>query len=395
MKLIFVSDSKNNVILEGEYYHYLIVKGARANRGEKFVCAFDGELSRVQNGKRYTIAELLIKYIRANGPFYLDPNTTPRSRHPKRRIEEVLFSLYNQNADGFRIRVTNRKGTRFTNYNSVPTDEAKLFQHNVIVELTKHNIRDDDVGTYVHTNGTFFVDADSRIVGTCNGMFFFTDYAVGLFELLQKVGVWAVTKGALKAVIGKARVPFATIVWAYHHGLIPDTVKADKAILSVHRYFTTMELEVDHLTGNKSNNYLYALALIRRDINTSLGRRRNSIKEPFYFYTVYSHETGKLLVKCGFDKESQRYERLFSFNLCSGKGGEEYQNCFNTFKKKAEAAGCLTKEPPKDNLLSYWADPCRATSEGDPHMELLGKRLDSFREYSDGMFDEVPVVEGT
>lgn len=391
MELIFVSDSKNNVILEGEYYHYLIVKGARTNINDKFVCAFDGELSRVQNGERYTIAELLIKYIQDNGPFYLDPNTTPRSRHPQKRIEEVLFSLYNQNAAGFRIRIANRKKIRFANYNSIPADEAKLLQNNKVLELTKHNIRGDDVGTNVHTNGTFFVDADSRIVGTCNGKFYFTDYAAGLFDLLQKIGVWAVTKGALKAVVGTARVPFATIVWAYHHGLIPEDVEADKAILAVHRFFTTMELEVDHLTENKSNNCLYALALVHGNTNTSLGNRRNSIKEPFFFYTAYRHDVSKLLVKCGFDQDNQHYERRFFFDL-TRKGEEEYRKCFNEFKKKAEAAGYLTKEPEKDNLLSYWADHCRPGEENNPLAKLPTEPLASFYKYSNGAFNDMPEI---
>lgn len=114
-------------------------------------------------------------------------------------------------------------------------------------------------------------------------MTFYTDYDAGLLSLLQKIGAWTVGKGALKAVVGKDRIPFSTIVWAWHHGLILDGVEANKAILAAHRYFTTLGLEVDHLTGNKSNNCLYALALVHGDINTSLGTRRNSIKEPFTF----------------------------------------------------------------------------------------------------------------
>ena len=124
MKLIFVSDSKNNVILEGESYHYLIVKGVRANKNKKFVCAFDGELSRVQSGKRYTIADLLVRYIQVNGPFYLDPNTTPRSQHPQKRIEEILYSLYYQKPviQGLKIKIANRKGIGFSSYNFMSAD---------------------------------------------------------------------------------------------------------------------------------------------------------------------------------------------------------------------------------------------------------------------------------
>lgn len=48
-------------------------------------------------------------------------------------------------------------------------------------------------------------------------MDFYTDYDVGLLSLLQKIGTWVVSKGALKAVVGRDRVPFSTIVWAYHH----------------------------------------------------------------------------------------------------------------------------------------------------------------------------------
>lgn len=393
MKLIFVSDSKNNVILEGESYHYLIVKGVRANKNKKFVCAFDGELSRVQNGKRYTIADLLVRYIQVNGPFYLDPNTTPRSQHPQKRIEEILYSLYYQKPviQGLKIKIANRKGIGFSSYNFMSADEAKLLQHNVVIELTKRNIRSDDMGTHVHTNGTFCLDSANRIVGTCAGMFFYTDYAAGLFDLLQKIGVWTVTKGALKAVIGKAKVPFATIVWAYRHGLIPDNVKAEKAILAAHKYFTTMELEVDHLTENKSNNCLYALALVHGNINTSLGDRRNSIKEPFFFYTAYRHDVSKLLVKCGFDQDNQHYERRFFFDL-TRKGEEEYRKCFNEFKKKAEAAGYLTKEPEKDNLLSYWADPCRPGEENNPLAKLPTEPLPSFYKYSNGAFNDMPEI---
>ena len=55
------------------------------------------------------------------------------------------------------------------------------------------------------------------VVGICSGMDFYTDYDVGLLSLLQKIGTWVVSKGALKAVVGRDRVPFSTIVWAYHH----------------------------------------------------------------------------------------------------------------------------------------------------------------------------------
>ena len=151
MKVIFVSDSKNNVILEGENYHYLIVKGARTSK-EKFVCAFDGELSRMQDGGRYTIADLLVRHIQANGPFYLDPNTTPRTASPKKRIEEVIYSLYYQkplNTTGLKIKIANRKGIIFTSYGFMSADEAKLLQHNTVVELTKSNVRSAERLTYV------------------------------------------------------------------------------------------------------------------------------------------------------------------------------------------------------------------------------------------------------
>lgn len=402
MKVIFVSDSKNNVILEGENYHYLIVKGARTSK-EKFVCAFDGELSRMQNGGRYTIANLLVRHIQTNGPFYLDPNTTPRTASPKKRIEEVLYSLYYQeslNATGLKIKIANRRGISFTSYDFMSADEAKLLQHNTVIELTKNNIRSAEQGTYVHTNGIFYhgpaisaggkVASFNGIVGICSGMAFYTDYDAGLLSLLQKIGAWIVSKGALKAVVGKDRVPFSTIVWAYHHRLIQDSAKPDKAILAAHRYFTTLGLEVDHLTGNKSNNCLYALALVHGDINTSLGTRRNGIKKPFYFYTAYSHNASKLLVKCGFDDGKQHYERRFAFDLPISKNDTAYKDCFNAFKEKAKAAGCLTTEPEKDNLLCYWADPCRAGSESDPHMEILKDPLNSFDKYADGVLDYTP-----
>ena len=133
MKVIFVSDSKNNVILEGENYHYLIVKGARTSK-EKFVCAFDGELSRMQDGGRYTIADLLVRHIQANGPFYLDPNTTPRTASPKKRIEEVIYSLYYQkplNTTGLKIKIANRKGIIFTSWSNLlkATSEAPSGGH--------------------------------------------------------------------------------------------------------------------------------------------------------------------------------------------------------------------------------------------------------------------------
>ena len=392
MKVIFVSDSKNNVILEGENYHYLIVKGARTSK-EKFVCAFDGELSRMQDGGRYTIADLLVRHIQANGPFYLDPNTTPRTASPKKRIEEVIYSLYYQkplNTTGLKIKIANRKGIIFTSYGFMSADEAKLLQHNTVVELTKSNVRSAERGTYVHTNGIFYHESaasagqKNKIIGTCDGMTFYTDYDAGLLSLLQKIGAWTVGKGALKAVVGKDRIPFSTIVWAWHHGLILDGVEANKAILAAHRYFTTLGLEVDHLTGNKSNNCLYALALVHGDINSSLCARRTSIKEPFYFYTAYSHAAHKLLVKCGFYEDKQHYERRFAFDLPISKSDTAYKDCFNAFKEKARAAGCLTTEPEKENLLCYWADPCRAGSESDPHMELLKYPLNSFDKYTDG-----------
>lgn len=397
MKVIFISDNKNNIILEGENYYYLIVKRTR-NRKEKFVCAFDGELSRIQDGERHTIADLLVRHIQTNGPFYLDPNTTPRTASPKKRIEEVLYSLYYQkslNAPGLKIKIANRGKIIFTSYGLMPAGEAKLLQHNTVIELTKNNIRSAERGTYVHTNGVFYhgpaISAGGNfvsfngIVGTCKGEAFFTDYDAGLFSLLQKISVWTVSnRGALQAVVGKDRVPFSTIVWAYHHRLIQDSAKTDKAILAAHRYFTTLGLEVDHLTGNKSNNCLYALALVHGDINTSLGTRRNSIKEPFYFYSAYSYEAHKLLVKCGFDEGEQHHERRFAFDLPTSKNDTAYKDCFNTFKEKAKAAGCLTTEPERDNLLCYWADPCRAGSEGDPHMELLKAPLNNFDKYTDG-----------
>ena len=85
MKVIFVSDSKNNVILEGENYHYLIVKGARTSK-EKFVCAFDGELSRMQDGGRYTIADLLVRHIQANGPLFILTQTLHQEQQAPKSV---------------------------------------------------------------------------------------------------------------------------------------------------------------------------------------------------------------------------------------------------------------------------------------------------------------------
>lgn len=404
MKVIFESDSKNNIILEGESYHYLIVKGVRTSK-KKFVCAFDGELSRMQDGERHTIADLLIRHIQTNGPFYLDPNTMPRTAAPKKRIEEVLYSLYYQkplNTSGLKIKIANRKRISFTSYGFMPADEAELFQRYTVIGLTKNNIRSAEQETYVHTNGVFYhgpaFSADGNvvsfngIVGTCKGEAFFTDYDAGLFSLLQKISAWDIShRGALQAKVGGSKTPFSTIVWAWHHGLISDSIEADKAILAAHRYYSTLGLEVDHLTESKSNNCLYALALVHRDINISLGARRTSIKEPFYFYTVYSHKVNKLLVKCGFDDGKQHYERQFAFDLPTSKNDTAYRECFNAFKGKAKAAGCLTTEPEKDNLVCYWADPCRAGSEGDPHIALLEAPLNRFDEYIDGAFDNMPL----
>ena len=89
-------------------------------------------------------------------------------------------------------------------------------------------------------------------------------------------------------------------------------------------------------------------------------------------------------MKCGFYEDKQHYERRFAFDLPISKSDTAYKDCFNAFKEKARAAGCLTTEPEKENLLCYWADPCRAGSESDPHMELLKYPLNSFDKYTDG-----------
>lgn len=237
---------------------------------DKFVCAFDGELTRVRDGKRCTIAELLIRHIQSN-PFYLDPSTTPRSDSPRKRIEEVLYSFYYQtDTQGLNVKISNRKEISFTGYGFMPADEAKLFQDNRVLDLTKSNLRSNEIGTISHTKGTLTEYPGRGIAVTCGGLFFYTDYDSGLYDLLTKIGVWIVFKGALKAVIGKVTVPFASIVWAYHHGLISDDVETGTAIVAAHKHFTEMKKEVDHLTGNRSNNSLYALALVHRETNTSV-----------------------------------------------------------------------------------------------------------------------------
>lgn len=85
MKEIYRSKTGANVIIQGEIYHYLKIG--------RFCYAFDGELSRVRDGERKTVAEWLGAYIDEAGAFHRGDKQFPANGRGE-RIETVLFALY-------------------------------------------------------------------------------------------------------------------------------------------------------------------------------------------------------------------------------------------------------------------------------------------------------------
>lgn len=409
LKELFVSKNGSNIIYEGEIYYYLIIKAIRTDKNQ-IVCAFDGHIRKEKGSEQRCISELLIEYIQEHGTAYLDPCVIARFGAPQKRVEEVLYSLYNdksiEDAAKLNIKLVNRKKKISISSTSawcdIPTDEIELFKNNHVYDMSNNNLISNEKYSCFHTNGGFVGDGNA-IIGGCKGRKFYTNYDKKLLTILKKIRPWNLDKrGALVATVARGKhIPFSTIVWAYHHGLIPhdtDATSTINSIVAVHRHFLLMGLEVDHLTENVQHNFLYGLVLMQGDINSSFQTRRKSIKQPFYFLSVYNHNVGKLLVKCGIDTDVQHYERRFAFRLDS-KGETAYRDCFAAFEKKVKSVGYLTKEPEKDNLLSYWASPERACSADNELKAMLEYPLNTytaiFAEWkkSGQNFDDMPIID--
>lgn len=393
MKQVFADEKGRNMILEGECYHYLIVRGRRKGEEVQAVCAFDGGLVRMRQGKWRAVADLLAEDIQENGLFYLDKcslprrsNTSKQGEKPERSIEKVLYRLYYlQDSGASKIKLANRQGINIVS-KIRDENEANLLKENTVFDLSAGNIKSEVRGASAYNMGTIFYDG-SNIGISYNGEIFYTNYEKKLLTLLKKVRSWSVEgKEALRAEMGKS-VPFAAIVWAYHHGLIPDEADANAAIMKGYDRLMEQGLEVDHLTENKRNNYLYALAAVPKRINSTLQNFRTCIKKPYYFYTVYSLPTQRLLVKCGFYNDVNSWEKKFSFDLSDGAGADEYLVCFSAFKEMARCAGAFSNDPEGTSMLAYWADTRRAQDRENPLTELLAEPLENFDQYEAGAFD--------
>lgn len=139
---------------------------------------------------------------------------------------------------------------------------------------------------------------------------FFTEYSKELHTALKRLSGWALNGGALTVLVNKTPVAFAEIVWLYRHNKL-NMNDFENSLFEAHKELRTSKLLVDHLTHNKENNCLWALALVSDDVNRQL-KARDKIKKPFYFLTVYCYSNRTLKIKCG---KQGAWEKNFYLNL--------------------------------------------------------------------------------
>lgn len=382
MRLIY--KNRGNQILQGEFYHYLRVGGA--------YFAFDGELSRMRDGERKTVADWMISFIEKGGAFRECSGRFPINSQGV-RLEEALLAVYLNVPFADAKQTEARVGfpKRFTISGLSDDEEQAMFHNHPVFDLTINNIRGAGYGAAYTTNTTVYHDGRSIHV-RCKGAEFQTGYDAGLYGLMRRVPTWNVNdQGRLKVYLsGRKIVPSSELIWAYHHSLIGDDPNVRKAMLEAHKRLRSQKVEIDHLSDRVENQYISLLAAMSALANHQIANRRSRIREPYYFWTVYDLNAKQYRVEAGI---VSAWSKRFVFeNLADEKEAARYVACFREFYDLAKKADHLLTEPNGENLLHYWSAPERMQDCDNPLNALLLAPANSFGKYSVESFADLPIA---
>lgn len=383
---VYRSKTGANVILQGESNHYLKIG--------RLCYAFDGELSRVRDGERKTVAEWLGEYIDEKGAFHKNDTQFPANGHSE-RIEAVLFALY-RNVSFDAIRDANAHvGFRgkIAIHGLADEEERTLYRVCRVFDLSINNIRGIGCGAGYTTNAMIYTDGRSIFI-RCKDMVFQTDYDAGLYKLLQRVTAWNINQqGRLKTHLsGRVIVPFAEVVGGYYHGWIAANAPDIKAALTdLHKQIRTVDLQIDHMCDRPENQYIALLAALPAKANHQISNLRTRIKEPFRFLTVYDARSNQYRVEVGIDGSG--WSKRFVFDDLSDENeAEKYVRCFREFYGFAQKSGHILPKPSEENLLYRWSDLSRMEAADNPLSVLLSAPIETFERYSDSSFEDMPIT---
>lgn len=329
--------------------------------------------------------------------FYIDTNgksasTDRRNKNDEKvRLIDVVYSLYYgvevDQAKALHARMINRKAKTA----QIPGGEKIR-----LLWLTKDNIISDTIKSVCFSNGAVY--HDDRTLGIAvGGRRFETQFDEGLSQIITAInqnetGSWELDgKGALNALLyGKnskrIRVSFGEIVGEYWRGRLAteDGETIISALIQRHIALMGEHIVYDHLTHNKLNNYPWALMPVTEAQNKKL-QRRDTVKPPYFFFTVCDWQTGEFRVKCGI---SGQWERRYLFRA---EDTELYVALYNAFRNRIGKAHKGAKE---ESLLSYWADNERAHDAENPLTAMLKESKDSYITAAiEAAFDDMPIPE--
>lgn len=375
---------------------------AIANKqGEEIGCLFDNDM---KGGK--TVEECLRKFILNDGEsprmFYFDRRTVDKS-------------------DGFvpAIRTANNLGDislqKLLNklYHGITECKVTLIEHSAIqnyqgvkvYDFTKSNLKSikypkpDSINhkTQNGKNTTTYINIvpDGNFISIYYRRFdnkgiigepelikrFFTEYSEELLRALNCLSGWALNGGALTVLINKTPVAFAEVVWLHRHNKL-DMNEFENSLFEAHKELRANELLVDHMTHDKENNCLWALALVSDDVNKKL-QERDKIKKPFFFWSVYCRSVRTLRIKCG---KRNAWEKNFYFNVETDAAAiytTEYLSVLNNYTALYKAFKLLVRNDcgnTDGSDTSYLTDYSGIEQMSDPGNPLLLMQND-FAEY--------------
>lgn len=343
----------------------------------------------------------LLEYIKLNYAFTIGGGGRPLSKRKDRSkdvpLANVLCGFYNnidieENID-INVRCVNSDAVVMDNLTD--SEEVEFFRNHYVYDFTRGNIVSDISKVITHSNGHIVVDYPAMSV-KCDGRLFCTSYDQGLCSLLAAIPNWNLVRGALKANVGTGEsgksifAPYASIIVAYHRGLVPTgTGNIRDKLKVIDQEINGKQLLVDHLTERKENNYPFLLALTNNNVNDTMRNFRTRIKKPFFFYSVADHARKICLVWLGIEGTGWEKHIVFG-DLTDERECGLYLQCFDRFKEIAKSAGYFLKKSGDDSLLYYWANPTRMNDKKNPLILLLSKPMSIFTVYHDGIFFGMP-----
>lgn len=348
--------------------------------------------------------DCLVRYINQQGGFqvYKTRNApVHRKKNGSLGLEELYYALANgkkldvKELKALRIRMSVPHPIMIIGAEELNRDEFKdeNGKRYLIYWLSRTAIHSEKRFSWDHSRGVIYNDLGSTVV-TWEGELFWVDKNEGLEKILQRLSNKKIEEGALKLRVGGEYIPLGAVVYIYFTIIKAEGVEEISLINDGYKSYREQDYVVDHLTENKQNNHIWALALMPHWVNGGMRDRRSRVKAPYFFYTVYDLVSKCCKVQCGVIADNVKWEKRFAFDWSNvDDAAQRYKACFDEFWDKLPREYKLDK-PGEESCLYYWAEPERATDTNNPLMHLHHMQEDCFKEYKQGAFVDLPLLPG-